>query len=100
MAQKAKKLPAVKEMQGRSLGPEDALEKGMATYSSIPAWRIPWTERLVGYSPDCHKDSGMTHPHILKFLGPKVRGPRPVRPGEVKSGNGGSAVTEPSTLSA
>ena len=34
-----------------SLGQEDPLEKGMATHSSILAWRIPWTEELVGYSP-------------------------------------------------
>ena len=27
------------------------LERGMATHSSILAWRIPWTERLAGYSP-------------------------------------------------
>ena len=32
----------------RSLGQEDALEKGMATYSSILAWRIPWTEEPGG----------------------------------------------------
>ena len=32
------------EMQIRSLGQEDPLEKGMATHSSILAWRIPWTE--------------------------------------------------------
>ena len=31
-------------MQVRSLGQEDPLEKGMATHSSILAWRIPWTE--------------------------------------------------------
>ena len=31
-------------MQVRSLGQEDPLEKGMATCSSIFAWRIPWTE--------------------------------------------------------
>ena len=36
--------PAVQEMQVRSLGQEDPLEKEMATYSSILAWRIPWTE--------------------------------------------------------
>ena len=30
----------------RSLGQEDPLEKGMATHSSILAWRIPWTEEL------------------------------------------------------
>ena len=32
----------------QSLGREDPLEKGMATYSSILAWRIPWTEELGG----------------------------------------------------
>jgi len=31
-----------------SLGQEDPLEKGMATHSSIPAWRIPWTENPSG----------------------------------------------------
>ena len=31
----------------RFLGWEDPLEKGMATHSSIHAWRIPWTEELV-----------------------------------------------------
>ena len=34
----------MQEMRVRSLGQEDALEKGMATHSSILAWRIPWTE--------------------------------------------------------
>ena len=32
----------------RSLGQEDPLEKGMATHSNIPAWRIPWTEEPGG----------------------------------------------------
>ena len=32
----------------RFLGQEDPLEKGMATHSSIPAWRIPWTEESGG----------------------------------------------------
>ena len=32
----------------RSLNQEDPLEKGMATYSGILAWRIPWTEELGG----------------------------------------------------
>ena len=44
VAQKVKNLPAVQETQVRSLGWEDALVKGMATHSSILAWRIPWTE--------------------------------------------------------
>ena len=47
----AKNLPAVRQTQVQSLGQEDPLEKGIATHSSILAWRIPWTERsLVGYS--------------------------------------------------
>ena len=39
-----KNLPAMWETWVRSLGWEDPLEKGMATHSSILAWRIPWTE--------------------------------------------------------
>ena len=35
----------------RSLGQEDPLEEDMEDNSSILAWRIPWTEELVGYSP-------------------------------------------------
>ena len=35
---------AMQETQLQSLGWEDPLEKGMATYSTIIAWRIPWTE--------------------------------------------------------
>ena len=34
----------IKETQVRSLGGEDPLEEGMATHSSILAWRLPWTE--------------------------------------------------------
>ena len=44
MAQMVKNLPAMQETWFRSLGWEDPLEKGMATHSSILAWRIPWTE--------------------------------------------------------
>ena len=44
MAQTVKNLPAMQEIQLQSLGQEDALEKGMATHSSILAWRISWTE--------------------------------------------------------
>ena len=40
-------------------GLEDPLEEGMATYSSILAWGIPWTEE-PGYSPRDCKESGMT----------------------------------------
>ena len=45
-------MQKTQEAQVHSMDPEDALEEGMVTYSSILAWRIPWTERnLVGYSP-------------------------------------------------
>ena len=43
VAQLVKNLPATQETQVRSLGWEDPLEKGKATHSSIPAWRVPWT---------------------------------------------------------
>ena len=43
-----KNLPAVQETRVRSLGGEDPLEKGMATRSSILAWRTPWTEEPGG----------------------------------------------------
>ena len=39
-----KNLSAIQETQVQPLGQEDPLEKGMATHSSILAWRIPWTE--------------------------------------------------------
>ena len=44
MAQQVKNPPAMQEIRVRSSGWEDPLEKGMATHSSIRAWRIPWTE--------------------------------------------------------
>ena len=44
MAQRLKRLPAMRETRVRSLGREDPLEKAVAPHSSILAWRIPWTE--------------------------------------------------------
>ena len=44
MAQTVKNPPAMRETWVQSLGWEDPLEEGMATHSSILAWRIPWTE--------------------------------------------------------
>ena len=44
VAQMVKCLPTMQETQVQSLGWEDLLEKEMATYSSIPAWRIPWIQ--------------------------------------------------------
>ena len=43
VAQLVKNLPAMQETWVQSLGWKDPLEKGKATYSSILAWRIPWT---------------------------------------------------------
>ena len=50
MAQMVKNLPAMPETWVRSLGQEDPLQEGMATHSSILAWRILWTEELTGYN--------------------------------------------------
>ena len=47
-AQLVKNPPARQETWVRSLGWEDPLEKGTATHSSIPAWRIPQTVQSVG----------------------------------------------------
>ena len=48
MAQMVKNLPAMQETWVRSLDQENPLEKGMATHSSILAWRIPQTEEPGG----------------------------------------------------
>ena len=44
VAQTVKNLPAVQEIPVQSLGQEEPPEKGMATHSSIPAWKIPRTQ--------------------------------------------------------
>ena len=48
MALVVKNLSALKEVQVRSLGQEDALEKEMTSHSSVLAWEIPWTEEPGG----------------------------------------------------
>ena len=53
--QMKKSLPAVQETQVQCLGQEDTLDKGMATHSSIHAWRIPWTEEPGGLQRAGHK---------------------------------------------
>ena len=50
MTQMVKNLPAMQKTQVQSLGWEDPLAKGMATHSSILAWRIPKTEEPGGSS--------------------------------------------------
>ena len=41
-------MQQMKEMWVQSLGQDDPLEEGMATYSSILAWKVPWTEEPGG----------------------------------------------------
>ena len=60
MTQMVKNRPARQGTHVQSPSWEDPLEKGMATYSSILAWRILWTENLGGYSPWDHKKLDMT----------------------------------------
>ena len=49
VAQMVKNLPVMQEIWIRSLDQEDPLEKGMATHSSILAWRISWREDSGGF---------------------------------------------------
>ena len=63
-----KNLPAMRETHVRFLSWEDPLEKGMATHSSILAWRIPWTEepgvlQSMGWQRVRHNPANDTHPH-------------------------------------
>ena len=75
VTQKVKNLPAMQEIWVESLGQEDPVEKGMATHSSIHAWRIPWTEEPGAPDRGVQKNwtrlnltlSGVWH-FILAFL--------------------------------
>ena len=60
VAQMVKNPPAMQETWVRSPGQEDPLENGIATHSSILAWRIPWTEEPGGLQSMSHKESDMT----------------------------------------
>ena len=66
-----KNLPATQETWVLSLSQEDPLEKGMATHSSILAWRIPWTEQHGGlhtYSPWAHKETDVAKRPTLSHI--------------------------------
>ena len=52
MAQAVNNPPAMWETWVRPLGGQDSLEDGMATHSSILAWRNPWTEEPGGLQPE------------------------------------------------
>ena len=71
VAQTVKNLPAMQETQVQSLGREDLLEKGMATHSSILAWRIPWTGepgglQSTGLQRVRHDWATNTHTHTVR----------------------------------
>ena len=69
VAQMVKNLPVVQETWVQSLVWEDPLERGMATHSTVLAWRIPWTEEPGGlYSPWGLKESDMTEWWTLFIL--------------------------------
>ena len=66
-----KNLPAMWETRVQSLGWEDPLEKGLATHSSILAWRVPWTEepgrlQSMGLQRAGHSLSGFHFFHLPK----------------------------------
>ena len=60
-----KSLPAIEEAWVQSPGQEDPIEKGMATHSSILAWRIPWIE----------EPGGLHHSSILAWRIPWIEEP-------------------------
>ena len=63
-----KNLPATQETWVGSLGQEDPLEKGMATHSSILAWRVPWTEEPGRLQLQGHKESDTTEQLTLSLF--------------------------------
>ena len=70
VVQLVKNPPEVQETWVQSLGREDPLEEGMATHSSILAWRIPMDRgSLVGYSPWGHKEPDTTEQLTFRFSG-------------------------------
>ena len=65
VAQRIKNPPSMQETGVLSLDQEDPLEKGMATHSSILAWRIPWTEEPGRLQSFGLQDSDMNEGLIL-----------------------------------
>ena len=76
VAQLVKNLPTVCKTWVRSLGQEDPLEEGMATHSSVLAWRLPWTEEPGGYSPWGCKKWDTTERLTLSLFTSKDTNPR------------------------
>ena len=93
-----KHLPAMRETRVQSLGWEDLLEKGMATYSSTLAWRIPQSEEPGRLQSTGRKESDTTERVLMGFPGgsvvknlPAIAGDMGLIPGSGRSpgeGNG------------
>ena len=74
-------MQKAQETRVRSPGQEDPLEKEMVTYSSIHAWKIPWTEETSGdYSPWGRRESDTTehalagwHTYVAMYLAPHYK---------------------------
>ena len=59
-------MQEMQETRVQSLGLEDPLEKGMATHSSMHAWRIPWTEESGGlYAMGLQSQTGLNNEHVI-----------------------------------
>ena len=69
VAQLVKNLPEMQETWVWSLGWENPLENGMAIYSSIRAWRIPWTVQSMGSQRVRHNWTTFTSPHFYEIVG-------------------------------
>ena len=67
VAHTVRNLHAMRETWVQSLSQEDPLQKEMTTHSTIPAWRIPWTEEPDGYSPWGHKELDRTEPLTIEL---------------------------------
>ena len=67
MAQTVKNPPTMQETRVRSLGWEDPLEEGMATQSTILAWRIPWTEWATVHRGHKELDTSEQLTHTLEW---------------------------------
>ena len=65
----------MQKTQVQSLGQEEPLEEGVATHSSILAWRISGQRRLVGYSPEGHRvmTEATQHTHTHRRKGAEVK---------------------------
>ena len=68
VAQMVKNLPAVQETQVQSLGQEDPLEEGMATHSSVLAWKIPRTEEASSLQSMGLKRAGHNWATLYHFI--------------------------------